>query len=157
MTLRNTPDNPILRVVCLVVTNIACEHSELATELMGEGVVELVGTIVRDSKSAEIVVAAVGILRILTEFGKAFQEKIMVTKLPDILVTRLGEVGMQEVVDKILEFLKEVLESEELKELKLSLIQAKLGRPLSLLGKWSPVKECRSAALEMIGELGMWS
>ena len=139
-------------MMCLVLTNVSCEHLELATELMAEGVLGPVGRVVAENKCRENIMAGIGVLRMLVDCGKACQDKFLVARIPEILVARLGEVGMQEVIDKLMEFLKEIAETEELKELKLELVRAKLGHPLCLVGKWSPVKETKYAALEMLGE-----
>ncbi|KAI6659253.1 Rap1 GTPase-GDP dissociation stimulator 1 [Oopsacas minuta] len=152
-TNNNMPDNTLIRVMCLVVTNISCEHNDLGIDLMTEGVLLPVSTVIKESKDHDSIMAAIGALRMLIECGRACQEHFMVAKLPDILVARLGEVGMQEVIDKLLEFLKELIETEDLNELKSEMVRAKIGRPLCLIGKWNTVKETRQAALEMLGML----
>ena len=148
----NKDDNSLIRVMCLVVTNISCDHKELGIDLMEEGVLCPISTIVRESTSCENILAAIGALRMLVDSGKACQEPFMVAKIPEVLVARLEEVGMQEVIEKLLEFLKEITEIEELNELKVELVRKKVGRPLCLIGKWNYVKESKQAALEMLGE-----
>ena len=148
----NTGESSLIRMMCLVLTNVSCEHLELSTELMAEGVLGPVGRVVGESTSPENIMAGIGVLRMLVDCGKACQDKFLVARIPDILVARLGEVGMQDVIDKLIEFLKEILETEELRELKLELVRSKIGHPLSLIGKWSPAKETKYAALEMLGE-----
>ena len=145
-------DSSIIKMLCLVLTNVSCEHLELATELMAEGVLPPVGRVIAENTSHPVIMAGISVLRMLVDCGKACQEKFLVAGIPDILVARLGEVGMQEVIDKLLEFLKEILESEELRELQLALVRAQIGHPLCLIGKWSPSKDAKYAALEMLGE-----
>ena len=148
----NKDDNSLIRVMCLVVTNICCDHKELGIDLMEEEVLYPISRVIRENGSCENILAGIGALRMLLDCGKACQEPFMVAKIPEVLVARLGEVGMQEVIEKLLEFLKEITEIEELNELKVELVRKKIGRPLCLIGKWNHVKESKQTALEMLGK-----